>query len=75
MPLSMTSIFRMLLSEAIQNVMIVRNCPQLDAKIAFQNEHRKIMLHLVPASQNAFPAAKYNQTALWYIGVPEIWIP
>ena len=75
MPLSMTSIFRMLLSEAIQNAMIVRNCPQLGAKIAFQNEHRKIMLHLVPPSQNTFPAAKYKQTALWYIGVPEIWIP
>jgi hypothetical protein len=71
----MTSIFRMLLSEAIQNAMIVRNCPQLGAKIAFQNEHRKIMLHLVPPSQNTFPAAKYNQTALWYVGVPEIWIP
>ena len=75
MPLSMTSIFGMLLSEAIQNAMIVRNCPQLGPKIAFQNEHRKIMLHLVPPSQNTFPAAKYSQTALWYVGVPEIWIP
>ena len=68
---SMTFIFRMLLSEAIQNVMIVRNCPQLDAEAPVSNECRKSVLHLCSTHENEFQIAQVGHRAIQHAGVSD----